>query len=59
VKLGVNHGLICCNKKIFKINYLQLEVESLLFVDKVVISGKLVRSELSLKEGSWVNLVRS
>jgi hypothetical protein len=33
---------------------LQQEVVSLLFMDKVVASGKVVESGLALKEGSWV-----
>jgi hypothetical protein len=31
---------------------------TLLFVDKVVVSGKVVRSGLSLKEENWVKVVR-
>jgi hypothetical protein len=34
---------------------LQLELEKLLFVEKVVISGQVVRSGLAPKEGSWLD----
>ena len=58
MKLGVSHGLICCNNKIVKNNLVATKVENLLFVAKWVKTRQAVRCGLALKEGKWFKLVR-
>ena len=46
----VNHELSCCKKKIIKNKLVSTRSgEFTIFMDKMVISGKVVRSGLSLK----------